>query len=223
MVKHMASKVFQIGFNKCGTRTIHRFLRMNGMRCIHWDDGELARTMFRNLANGDRLLQGYDEDFDVFTDMEWVTRNCILEGFKLYPYLARDYPDARFILNTREREDWVKSRSKHGGGSYMGKWKRESELDADALADMWRADWDRHHTRVTEFFAGKPKQFAQFHIAKDSAQVLADLLSDQPIDISLYGHVGKTKAKRDDVDDDDVVETGTEQPAVAEEFGAREI
>lgn len=203
----MATKVFQIGFNKCGTRTIHQFLKKNGLRTIHWDDGNLARTMVQNLLDGRPLLRGYDENFDVFTDMEWVTREVIVEGFKLFPYLARDYPGARFILNTREREDWVKSRSGHGNGHYINKWKRASGLDPDALVEHWRQDWDHHHARVAEFFADKPGQLLKFHIANDPPQTIADFLPEHDIDASLYYQVGKTRSRAGDEDEsDDVAE-----------------
>ena len=81
-------KIFQIGFNKCGTSTIHRYLRANGVKCVHWDDGRLAQRMFANLANGDNLMAGY-EGFDAFTDMEYIDQvGTLLEGYKLFPYLA---------------------------------------------------------------------------------------------------------------------------------------
>ena len=103
-------KIFQIGFNKCGTSTIHRYLRANGVKCVHWDDGRLAQRMFANLANGDNLMAGY-EGFDAFTDMEYIDQvGTLLEGYKLFPYLAAQYPDAVFILNTRDREAWIRSR-----------------------------------------------------------------------------------------------------------------
>jgi hypothetical protein len=48
---HLPMKIFQIGFNKCGTSTIHHYLRANGVRSVHWDDGRLAQRMFANLAD----------------------------------------------------------------------------------------------------------------------------------------------------------------------------
>jgi hypothetical protein len=64
-------KIFQIGFNKCGTKTLHHYFSRNGVRSVHWDYGRLAQRLFANLASGSKLLAGY-EQFDVFTDMEYL-------------------------------------------------------------------------------------------------------------------------------------------------------
>jgi hypothetical protein len=190
----MPVKVFQIGFNKCGTRTLNDFLKHNGFRTIHWDKGKLARAIFRNLSNGDDLVRGY-EDFDVFTDMEWVTKGFALEAYKLFPHFAEAYPDAVFILNTREREDWIKSRFNHHNGVYIRKWKRALKIkDNAALADFWRADWDSHHSRVGKYFSDKAARFVKFDIAKDSPEVLSRLFPDRELDVSAYRQMGKTKS-----------------------------
>ena len=68
LASRLPIKIFQIGFNKCGTRTIHRYLARNGVRSLHWDAGRLAKRMYANLAEGRELLAGYEE-FDAFTDM----------------------------------------------------------------------------------------------------------------------------------------------------------
>ena len=97
-------KIFQIGFNKCGTKTLHHYFCRNGLRGVHWDQGRLAQRMFVNLARGNSLLEGY-EQFDVFTDMEYLDDfGSYLEAYKLFPHLAAQYPNAVFILNTRNRE-----------------------------------------------------------------------------------------------------------------------
>ena len=74
------------------------------MSGLHWDEGRLAQRIFANLASGSDLLQGY-EQFDVFTDMEYLDDlGSYLEAYKLFPHLAAQYPNAVFILNTRNRE-----------------------------------------------------------------------------------------------------------------------
>lgn len=104
LASRLPIKIFQIGFNKCGTRTIHRYLARNGVRSLHWDAGRLAKRMYANLAEGRELLAGYEE-FDAFTDMEYLDEfgTTYLEGYKLYPHLAAQYPNAVFILNTSGR------------------------------------------------------------------------------------------------------------------------
>ena len=179
-------KIFQIGFNKCGTSTIHRFLRANGVKCVHWDDGRLARRMFANLANGDNLMAGY-EDFDAFTDMEYVDRfGTLLEGYKLFPYLAAQYPDAVFILNTRDREAWIRSRLAWRG-DYAARHRAYYNVASnEELADVWRAEWDRHHSRVTKYFAGKSHRFFICRIESDLPHLLNEKLPEYHLDDKLY-------------------------------------
>lgn len=191
----MSLKVFQIGFNKCGTRTIHHFLHVNGIKSIHWDAGDLARRMFRNLVEGDGLVAGY-EGYEAFSDMEVVGREFALEAYKLFPILAQQYPEAVFVLNTRDREEWVKSRFNHGRGQYAKRWKSVLKIsDDDKLADVWRSDWDRHHDRVHEFFANRSHRFFKFDIAKDSPELFAQAIPDRAVDVSKYQTRGRTPHK----------------------------
>lgn len=191
-----SNRVFQIGFNKCGTRTLHRFFELNGFRAVHWDGGRLARTMFRNLANGDRLIEGY-ERFEAFSDMEFITRAFAFEAFKLFPRLADEFPDALFLLNTRDREDWIRSRFEHRDGVYARTWKAVLNVSDDAgLADRWRAEWDRHHDRVERFFAGGHRRFLKFEIGRDSPDLIARQFPDRTFDYSRYRVRNKT-ARRD--------------------------
>jgi Sulfotransferase domain len=179
-------KIFQIGFNKCGTSTIHRYLRANGVKCVHWDDGRLARRMFANLANGDNLMAGY-EGFDAFTDMEYVDRfGTLLEGNKLFPYLAAQYPDAVFILNTRDREAWIRSRLAWRGDYAARHRAHYNVVSNEQLADVWRAEWDRHHSRVTNYFAGKSHRFFICRIESDLPHLLNEKLPEYRLDDKLY-------------------------------------
>ena len=37
------TKIFQIGFNRCGTGSLYNFFKENGFISIHWDSGEIAK------------------------------------------------------------------------------------------------------------------------------------------------------------------------------------
>lgn len=173
-------KIFQIGFNRCGTKTLHKYFRANGLRSVHWNKGMLATRIFSNLEEGLDLLAGY-ESFDVFTDMEWLTPTRYLEAYKLYPQLAAQYPDAVFILNTRDREAWIRSRFAHGkpSGSYAARHKALLQIASDTeLAEHWRMEWDLHHARVTEFFEDSAYRFFVWRIDDDLPQLLDRMLPE---------------------------------------------
>ena len=56
----MSLKIFQIGFNRCGTKTIHDYLCANGLQGVHWDKGRLAKRIFTNRQLGRDLISGYE-------------------------------------------------------------------------------------------------------------------------------------------------------------------
>jgi Sulfotransferase domain len=179
-------KIFQIGFNKCGTTTIHHYLRANGVRSVHWDKGKLARRMFANLANGHRLLDGYTE-YDAFTDMEYLDGfGTYLEGYKLFPYLAAQYPDAVFILNTRDREAWIRSRLVQKRGYAARQRVHFNVASNQELAEVWRTEWQRHHRRVTEFFAGHTYRFLVCNIETDLPHLLNQKVPECQLDKTRY-------------------------------------
>lgn len=187
------SKIFQIGFNKCGTRTIHHFFARNGLKSLHWEGGKIAKAMLHNRAASRSLIEGY-EDFDVFTDMEWLTATTHIEAFKFFPEIADAFPDARFILNTRDRENWIQSRLAHDHRDFVGRWMALTGLtDPDALAAHWREEWDRHHRNVRDFFADAPERLVVFDIEQDSPETLAKGFPELDLNTRFYKHRGKTR------------------------------
>ena len=49
-------RVFQIGFNKCGTRSLFKFFKKNGIESIHYDKGNIAISMFNNFNQNKKLI-----------------------------------------------------------------------------------------------------------------------------------------------------------------------
>lgn len=144
-------KVFQIGFNKCGTMSIWRRLEALGFSATHLSTPEglnLALTMQANLEKGQPILTGL-EAYDAFTDIEAQREDRFVEGYKFYPQILEQVPDAWFILNLRDRERWIKSRLDHNDGGYAAALLRLAGLPTlEALADQWRQDWDDHIKKV---------------------------------------------------------------------------
>lgn len=185
-------KVFVIGFNKCGTRTLHYFFRNSGHKSINFDDGRLALSIFRNLINSRPLLEGY-ENFTVFADMECIDSTFAFEAYKLYPYFADQYPDAAFILNTRDVERWLQSRFAHSYGSYVERYKKILKIRNDGdLLSYWRADWHRHHENVEHYFGERRRRFLKFNIETDSPDAIAAFVPEYRLDSSKYKIHGRT-------------------------------
>lgn len=144
----MKSKVFQIGFNRCGTTSIAYFFEKNGYRVVHGGARSLGRP--RTLAvkielarrEGKPLLH-YVGEYDVYTDMEKINvprdlsrriagrffkrlarlldsakEPSPIYAFKYFKDLDRQYPGSKFILNTRDIDKWISSRLRFNDRKY---------------------------------------------------------------------------------------------------------
>ena len=106
--------VFQIGFNRCGTKFISELFRSNGYEARHWGMGGLAEDVFYAKATGQRPLKAWPKA-RLFSDMESVHRfdRPMLEAFREFRYLEKAFPQALFLLNERDPEEWAASRASH--------------------------------------------------------------------------------------------------------------
>lgn len=175
------SKIFQIGFNKCGTKSICFFLRANGIPAVHWDEGRLAISIRNSLNSGVKLLTGY-EQFTGFTDMQSSTWKEPYEKIRFHAYLLfreldQQYPGSKFILNTRSKEKWLLSRSRHDKGRYILDSQKAHGLNKKRVLVYWSKCWDEHHANVIEYFKNRPDDLLIFNIEKDHPQKLCDFLS----------------------------------------------
>lgn len=196
-------RVFQIGFNKCGTRSFHHFLEMNGIASVHYKRGKLAQTMLENIRSGQPPLQGIDK-WTGYTDMQAVSKAQVIEACEFYPKLAEYYPRSYFILNTRNKERWIQSRLNHGTKrNYAERYRAGLRLDSiQAVVDVWSDTWDRHHREVQAFFKKTGQNFLVYDIEADSPEKLSEFLSpDFSTDPSFFDHKGKT-ADGSDADTD---------------------
>ena len=193
-------KFFQIGFNRCGTTSIHRFFLENGIPSIHHDYGRLAIMMESNLRNGRPVLSGY-EQFDAFSDMEMLRPPIHVEAYKFYREIAQQVPEALFILNVRNVDRWVESRLRlkmdregriekamsdvypgvelpefpsspwHRRGLYAEFYQKAHGLAGiPEVIEHWKADWEEHVKQVKEYIPGE--RLLVFDIESDSPLAL---------------------------------------------------
>jgi hypothetical protein len=116
--------------------------------------GELAKSIKVDLAAGETPLQNWP-DVNVFSDMEYVHAINMIEGYKYFRELQTHFPDALFILNTRNSEAWIRSRHRHGNGAYTNAYRRYYDCHTvEDVFDRWRIDWYEHHAAVLNYFSG---------------------------------------------------------------------
>ena len=110
---HGKTKLFCIGFYKIGTGNLHRFFGNLGLRSIHWPNkvgdvdfqAKIAPFWNSNDAVIDALMPVI-QSYDAHSDVPYSG---------LYRTLAQRFPDAKFILATRNVDRWWDSLSYHWG------------------------------------------------------------------------------------------------------------
>ena len=191
-------KIFQIGFNKCGTRTLHSFFERNGVPSVHWAQGTLALRILRNLLEGSAPVAGFEE-YVFFSDMEASTDRFFVDAYKLFPFFHQHYPNAVFILNTRPRDAWLRSRLNHHKGEYAVRHMRLLKLESEAaLRESWVRDWDMHHGRVRTYFAACGGRLIDFDIERDGPQKLVEGIPELALDAGKYELIGQTDRRPPD-------------------------
>lgn len=187
-------KIFLIGFNKCGTSTLHGFLRDNGIRSVHWSEKGviLAARIALNISKKRPVLDGIDQ-YTAYSDLCFQTNFAWIEANRFFREFHRDHPDAYFILNDRDLEHWIASRTTHPDllERAMAYWQAgEAEVK-----EIWRREYRRHRAEVLAYFAGN-RRFLHFDIEKDDPARLVELMKpDFRLDARRYGHAKSSKAK----------------------------
>lgn len=181
----MHPRIFIIGFNRCGTTSFHHLFEEAGLRPLHYDEGRLAVRMERNARAGKPVMDGYDE-YDVFSDMFYACTHAVYESNRHFREIAQQEPDAKFILNLRDVDDWLKSRAYwyrqrvEQKSSYRCSECRPIECRLEMVAaarlhfglagvdqvfDHWRAEWHAHAEAVQAYLP--PERLLVFDIDTD--------------------------------------------------------
>jgi hypothetical protein len=169
--------IFQIGFNKCGTTSLFRFLVGSGIPSVHWEDGHLAERMGTRMDAGQDPIRDYPRTIG-FTDMVAFRPLKLIEPYKNFVYLHQWHPDALFVLNTRDREKWIDSRAAHEfqGKRHLPAYAAYLGIPEEQVPDFWRAEWETHHALVRAYFKGNAN-FLEFDIERDDPQKLVTFIA----------------------------------------------
>jgi hypothetical protein len=181
-------KIFQIGFNRCGTRSLCSFFEQNDLKSIHFDKGNIAKTIYKNSRINKPLLSEY-EDYDFISDMEFVSNEMIIPGYKYFIKLNEQY-DSVFILNIRNINDWINSRLKHSSGSYLIRYMNNLNKNKQEVIEYWKEDWYNHINALKNYFKDKDNLLI-FDIVNDKGVKIKDFLYKHNINITndQFGHV----------------------------------
>ncbi|MCP4244373.1 MAG: zinc finger CCCH domain-containing protein [bacterium] len=136
--------VFVIGMPKCGTTSLDKALRQAGWKPVHWraavggEEKLVSKLVLQALCENRNPFAYLPEGTNAITQMdglEWVQnaqKEWVVEGgFPQLSHLeelvhAAD-PTSLFILNTRDRKEWICS---------LRKWKKGGLHNRIVLADL---------------------------------------------------------------------------------------
>lgn len=186
------NKIFQIGFNRCGTTSLYKFFQnscIDNLKCIHWDNGDIAKTIFNNNSNGiPPLYNSKYLRYDFISDMEGNIDNKIyyfafLDSYKL---LDKYYPNSKFILNTRNKKNWINSRLKHYHKKDINLQKKT--YSCNDIIKLWDYQWDYHHNNIISYFKNRKKDLLIFDIETTSAKPIIDFFSELSFSTSNFPH-----------------------------------
>jgi hypothetical protein len=192
-------KIFVIGFSKCGTTSLHEFFLGNGIPSRHHGSNDvrknLALSMLRNISVGRNILHGID-GWTAYADINYASETLYVEACCFFREMHRDYPDAYFILPQRNVEDWIRSRLRHGGGSFAARVAASLCCTADDLPGLWRRQYDQHVAEVHVHFRDRPgSRLLELELGANNGEALAAfLMPDFEVDPTLWRRANATRS-----------------------------
>ena len=193
-------KVFCIGFNKCASSAINNLLQTSGIAAVHWEANRtnIALEVERRLGNHE-ALRTYLDQWTAYSDMTFVSDTKVVEANRYFRIFHCLYPNAYFIFNDRDPDDWVNSRMRHAGGSFARRASAALGIPIKRLPEFWKAERDAHLAAVTEYFSGHPN-YLYFHVDRDDPRTLVRHLAPHfrisPNDwkrVNVTGAVGRRR------------------------------
>lgn len=143
-------KVFVIGYHKTGTSSMGKALQILGYKVcgsIKRAKGYMeAESPYAFILDKARPLLN---EYDAFQDTPW---------FLFYKELYAMYPDAYFILTTRDADKWIKSVQKHfGTKKYMYLDLIYGSYDSFGMENEYKEVYNKHNEECLAFFKDKPR------------------------------------------------------------------
>jgi hypothetical protein len=200
-------RVVAVGFNKCGTRSLARLFARAGHPVVHhklrvgwparlWATRRIGRLMRLNVDAGRPVFFGAEHHI-FYGDLIDSSAQGSFDGNTLYQRILADYPDTILLLNWRDREDWIRSRMRHGHGEFAARERRLRGLSgSEELAGAWRREWDQHLAAVRGFMATRPQQLIDFQLDHDSIEDLVLRLSAYGLRPEHFSDIGRSRDRQ---------------------------
>jgi hypothetical protein len=119
-----------------------------------------------------------------------------------FDILDINYPESLFILNTRNIDNWIRSRLNHnflqpiyGEIKYIDLFKKVYNTNKiSEIIKIWKNDWIEHHKNIMDYFCRSVHRLLVFDIEKDPSEKLFTFLKYKGIHskIDIFPHDNKT-------------------------------
>lgn len=140
-------KIFAIGFNKCGTSSLHALFLELGRPSFHGVEWRSCNDM--------KILKEYD---------------CFSDGIpEDLQKLDISFPGSKFILQLRELDGWIFSRLGHIEKERKNGMHVATEYwdSTDHAVKMWIRQRNHYHLKVLEYFADRPGDLLIVNFIRD--------------------------------------------------------
>lgn len=163
-------RFLHISPDHCGAEALARLFHQNGHKVARHEDGRLAADIAWASVTGWPPFQKWPEA-RLFTGLYRLEPwwRPPLAGWRGLDVLRRHFPQARFILTTRNMDDWLLDRMTHGPAAQAEAAHRQ--VEPVVLPDLWAADWRDHLQQIEAFFGDDP------------ALIRVDLDAETPADL----------------------------------------
>jgi hypothetical protein len=142
--------------------------------------------MVQNCLDERPILDGYDQRFRVFSDMQAQSSRIRIEANQYFRVLDRDYPGAYFIFNIRKLDDWLASRSAnfitpHGATNLELEMRRLNTTDPEKAVRLWARERTAFEDEVRRYFRGN-QRFLEIDITDPDLPMRVSRLIGRPMD-----------------------------------------
>ena len=155
-----SKRIFGIGLNKTGTKSLASALNFLGIKTHH---GYLGRHLRMESQLGVPVASTFSQ-YQAICDFHTIYRDSMFPRRRIYVFeeLDRLYPGAKFVLTSRDLKSWLKSRELHvkrnqANPRYTGDFLRVEK-------GKWRRLWKHYHATVRRHFEDRPKDILYMNI-----------------------------------------------------------
>ena len=179
-------RIFQIGMNRGGSKELCAMLGRKGYSYAHWDRGKLAKDLKAAKANERKPFNDYSH-YQVLSDISYGSQGSdIYDGFYDVEYIHCHYPKSIYVLNFRPIEEWISSRARFRGGTYLQEHRAAYGAASDEeVFEIWRKEWTAHVERVNRLRTENNLRLVEYSLYTEKPSVFFEridhLLADRPV------------------------------------------